>query len=238
MYFQTTAKTTAIPCLVYDRKEQPAQYWQAALRLLTPKRKFDPLVQCTVSPYIASIFKFCFPGADQNSVFHNVATSSTSYFLQVYQDSWFGQQERILFQANIFLLPNGDPPKMYHFVKKAHAVNVKMSALQLNSQRKYSSKNIPRWLSVCVSLIWTWNIKEETGDFHTQYCAQFQKIGRFYAKNILKNLHSFNFQSIEVKTYHHTWNWYGQQEAAQLKHKEVLVHFETLLSRVPTTLQN
>lgn len=26
MYFQTTAKTTAIPCLVYDRKEQPAQY--------------------------------------------------------------------------------------------------------------------------------------------------------------------------------------------------------------------
>lgn len=181
IYFQTTAKTMVIPCLVYDRKEQPAQYWQGALTLLSLKKKFDPLVEHTISTHIVWFFlKFCFPGPDQNSVLHNVATSSTNCFLRVYQDNCIEQQERILFQANIFWLPNTDwPPKIYHFVKKAHAVNVKINALQLNNQRKYSGKNIPRWLSVCVGLIWTCNIKEETGKLYTKYCAQFQTFERF-----------------------------------------------------------
>lgn len=52
MYFQKTAKTMARPCFAYDSKEQPAQYCQDPCRFLTPKRKFDQLVQSITSPHV------------------------------------------------------------------------------------------------------------------------------------------------------------------------------------------
>lgn len=44
-------------------------------------------------------------------------------------------------------------------MRKVHAVNVKNTAEKEPQYMlgKNPSKNIPQWLSMCVSLIWTWN---------------------------------------------------------------------------------
>lgn len=97
--------------------------------------KFDPLVQLTISIRIAWVFL--------NFAFLN--QTGTLYFIILppipptisYESTMTAEMgsERESYSKQTFsdFHIQTDPPKIYYVVKKAHAVTIKISALQFNS---------------------------------------------------------------------------------------------------------